>query len=147
MWKQLNENYSISELGEIKNIKTNKVLKGDLNSKGYKRVNINKRRQLLHRLIAGLYIPNVNNYPQVNHINGNKLDNSVKNLEWCTNQYNNLHSYTNGRLGGKTKLSLEALFIILNTDKKAKDLAVEFSVSKPTIYAVRQGLNTKRIGM
>lgn len=46
----------------------------------------------IHKLVAQLFIPNPNNYPQINHKNGNKYDNSVENLEWCTQKQNNQHS-------------------------------------------------------
>lgn len=68
-----------------------------VNPKGYARVNLpGLGTILLHRLIADLFIPNPENKPQVNHIDGNKLNNSVTNLEWVTNQENRDHAVKNG---------------------------------------------------
>lgn len=65
--------------------------------KGYNRVNLKndkgkKRTYLVHRIIAKHFIPNPFNKPQINHIDGDKNNNSVKNLEWCTSQENVAHS-------------------------------------------------------
>lgn len=76
-------------------------LKTELNAKGYptikvgKMVNGNKfsHRFFVHRLVASAFIPNPNNLPQVNHIDGNKQNNHYTNLEWCDQSYNVLHSY------------------------------------------------------
>jgi HNH endonuclease len=53
----------------------------------------NRGRESVHRLVAIAFIPNPNNLPIVNHKNGNKADNSVENLEWCSHPYNTLHAY------------------------------------------------------
>lgn len=93
MWKKLNNNYSVSNKGEVRNDDTGYILKGSLNGKGYKRVLLHKKRYFIHRLVATLFISNPNNYPQVNHIDHDKLNNNVCNLEWCNNQYNSEHAY------------------------------------------------------
>jgi hypothetical protein len=61
--------------------------------KGYCYVCIDKKQKLLHRIIAETFIPNPNNLPQVNHINGLKKDNRIKNLEWISAGDNQKHAY------------------------------------------------------
>lgn len=55
-----------------------------------------KRPNLLHRVIAQAFIPNPDNLPEVNHKDGNRLNNSIENLEWCTSSENQLHAYKIG---------------------------------------------------
>lgn len=149
MWKKIHPNYSVSENGDIRNDNTNKILKGDLNSKGYKRVRINGKSYFHHRSVALSFVDNPDNKPQVNHKDMNKLNNHYSNLEWVNNQENNQHSFNNGRISSQTKISTNDLKdIIYALDNKTltpKQLAAKYNVAKPTIYAIKQGLNRKRL--
>lgn len=100
MWKPIKEweeLYSVNENGEVKNNKTGKLIVGDINTGGYYRVclydkqNNRKQRYFRHRLVAIHFLDNPNNYEQVNHIDGDKSNNSVNNLEWVTARENDLH--------------------------------------------------------
>ena len=97
MWKtlSLNPNYRISDDGRLYNIKTHRELQGYLDKDGYRcfttRLDGRNVTYKAHRLVAMEYIPNPNNYPQVNHKNLNKSDNRVDNLEWVTHQQNIEH--------------------------------------------------------
>ena len=90
--------YQISNNGQVRNIKTNKILIGDINSSGYKRVMLyapNKKRFFIHRLVAEYFCYKPSNYKElvVNHIDGNKLNNNYKNLEFITRSENDLHAF------------------------------------------------------
>lgn len=90
------EDYNITKNGEVINNNTNRVLKPQLNGKGYYRVSIGGKLMFVHRLVAQKYIPNPENKAQVNHKDGNKLNNNVKNLEWVENIENRKHAVEKG---------------------------------------------------
>lgn len=83
-----------------KGVKRIGYLRQAKDGKGYLRCALSKNNVLrtfkVHRLVASAFIPNPNDYPQVNHINGIKHDNRAENLEWCDNSMNQIHAYANG---------------------------------------------------
>ncbi|ASJ80019.1 HNH endonuclease [Lactococcus phage PLgY-30] len=89
------ENYAVSNLGRVVNIKSGRSLKPFIDKSGYLRHCLcenNKRKYVfLHRLIAIAFIDNPKEKPCVNHIDEDKLNNSLDNLEWCTIKENNVH--------------------------------------------------------
>lgn len=100
IWKSIDgyPNYLISESGKIYSMGVQRILKQDY-SGGYRRVTIfffDKRRFLVHRLVAREFVPNPNNYKIVNHKDGNKLNCHYTNLEWCTQSQNVKHAFDTG---------------------------------------------------
>ena len=89
--------YMISNYGRLLNKHNNSIkYPVDLNSSGYPRHTMyygKPDRQFAHRMVAIHFIPNPNNKPVVNHIDGNRNNNKVDNLEWVTYRENVLHSY------------------------------------------------------
>ena len=104
-------NYSISSTGVVRNDITGKILKTNF-SKGYERLNLNHngkfKQYLVHRLVATAFIPNPDNKPEVNHINGVKSCNHVFNLEWVDRVENQRHSIQFG-LANKKKTNRKKL--------------------------------------
>jgi hypothetical protein len=89
-------NYSVTTTGKVYSHKTKKYIKEHTNNEGYLRLglynNDGEKKYLVHQLVAKTFIPNPSNKSQVNHIDSNKSNNCVKNLEWVTNQENRNHS-------------------------------------------------------
>lgn len=122
IWKDIKNYeglYQVSNLGRVRSL--NKCVKHSnhyMNLKGqilklqidcqtsYKKIRLCKdgkyKQYSIHRLVAEAFIPNPNNYPVVNHINENRIDNRVENLEWCTVSYNNTYGDRIKRVVSKT---------------------------------------------
>lgn len=98
------ELYEVSSLGSVRNSKTQHVMRGCVQRyKGgslRRSVTLSKggksRTVKVHRLVALAFVPNPDNKREVNHINGDPLNNAAANLEWCTGSENMLHAYKNG---------------------------------------------------
>ena len=148
----INDNYCISKNGNVYSYYTNKILKQRNNKKGYPSVylTINGKgiSKVVHRLVAKTFIPNPYNLPQVNHIDGDKTNNNVNNLEWCTNQENHNHKMKNGfnvslkgEKSGRSKLTEKQAIDIYTSKEPYKNLMEKYNVSKSTISSIRGGRN------
>lgn len=111
-WKKIDgfENYSISDEGNVRNDNTMKIVKQHIGNHGYYMVNLWRNNKghwkTVHRLIAIAFIQNSENKMCINHIDGNKQNNNISNLEWCTYSENQLHR---SRVLKKTRFPVEAL--------------------------------------
>lgn len=127
--------YEISSAGRVRSVRRGIILKTKMNN-GYTKLDLSKGNigypRLVHRLVAQAFIANPDNKPEVNHLDGNRSNNAVSNLEWSTHSENGLHSYR--ELGRKptTKLSSAQVTEIrrrVDTGEAQASLAREFGVS------------------
>lgn len=105
IWKKakgLEERLLVSSKGRVFDILKNRLAKQFLTGRGYYSVTLwygsqeNRKNYIVSRLVAQAFIPNPNNLPQVNHKDGNKLNNCVDNLEWVSARDNNIHAIKTG---------------------------------------------------
>lgn len=94
---KVNNKYEVNEEGLVRNKETGKILKPRLNPGGYAYVNFiidGKRKNFaVHRIVAEAFIPNPNDYQEVNHKDYNRSNNNVSNLEWVNSSQNKKHAY------------------------------------------------------
>lgn len=163
IWKKLiyggieYNNIEVSVFGQLRNAKTHHIYKTHKNRGGYERVNIslgskdNIKDFKIHRAVAETFIPNPDNKPQVNHIDGNKQNNTIENLEWVTASENMLHAYANnlwdsnnikGMKNPNAKLTNEDIIFIRTNytycdhDCSIRGLAKKFNVGTATIWRI-----------
>lgn len=162
-WKDIEGfkgHYQVSNKGRVRSWKNNrhgigkksKIIKGFDNGYGYTLVDLrlkNKRKtKTIHRLVLETFLPN-NKLPCVNHIDGNKTNNSIENLEWCTYSQNERHAHDIGIGGSILKLS-----DVINIKKELQlnsnygvgvRLSKKYGVSQSTISSIRHSRNWGRI--
>ena len=147
--------YEITRDGRIISHKkvTPKELKPYLDRDGYKRVTLilngKSKHYSVHRLVATTYLINEGNKPEVNHIDGNKLNNDLSNLEWVTRSENTKKAYDNKQLValGKPKLTPELVKEIRENKENLnrEQLARKYNVSCGCIQHIRRGRTWKNI--
>lgn len=146
--------YEVSNYGRIKSKKfknKEKIIKSFIGSNGYPTITLYSNNHFIkkfsiHRLVAQAFIPNPNNYPQVNHIDLNKFNNFYSNLEWCTHNMNIQHAVYNGRYRGENngaaKLTEDGVKYIRHISNLPKntlgyaDLGKIFNVAESTIRSI-----------
>lgn len=147
--------YEITRNGEIYSLKNNKrrLIKGYIDKYGYRRVLLHiwgkRQKYFVHRLVAMKYIENPNNLPQVNHKDGNKLNNNVENLEWVTAKQNIQHAIKNNlrKVNNSSKLNINQVKEIkkLFLTKSMKEIASMYNVSLSCIKHIHAGHTWKDI--
>lgn len=143
--KKIFELYEITKDGKVFSKRNGKELKGCVDNAGYRkvspRINGKKYQLKVHRLVALKYIPNPNNYKQINHIDGNKLNNNINNLEWCTAKHNIAHAHksglaTNDHLKKKVKQIDVNTGAIIKTYNSYREASKKTGISETNISAV-----------
>lgn len=152
--------YQISNLGNVRNIKTSKFLKPSPNKSGYLRVNLSRKDKIkacyVHRLVATAFLEKVTSKEEVNHKDVVKSNNCVKNLEWVNRKENVQHSHSLGineknqvkgsRVGISILTESDVIFIKKNQYKyKKNELSKMFNTSESNIYAILSGRSWKHI--
>jgi hypothetical protein len=145
IWKVVEDfpSYEVSSLARVRKIDTQRIRKTPIGKRGYPVCSLVKDGKVhlatLHRLVAKAFIPNPYNLPQINHIDGNKANCSISNLEWCTPRHNMLHARETGLHksdGDKPVLQYTLDGSLVAEYKSASEAARVNGISRSTICNV-----------
>lgn len=139
--------YQVSSDGKVFSIRTNKHLKPQISGRGYLDVTFHcngiKIVNRVHRIVAELFIPNPNNYHDVNHKDGNKFNNQASNLEWCSRTQNLQHAYDTGLRRKKISDNDKSEMIEANLAGISQaDIARHYNVSNAIICRIMNKYKT-----
>ena len=140
IWKDIPNyegHYQASNLGRIRSIKKEtKILKEINRNDGYKYVNLSKNGKSkpikVHKIIAKTFLSNPQNFPVINHKDGNKINNSIDNLEFCTQSHNLKEAYKLG-LKKPNKINIRKRKKVLQKDKSGKIIKIWDSIKEASI--------------
>jgi hypothetical protein len=144
--------YQISSFGRVRNIQKGNFLNPSPNYKGYLRVNLWKnggyKTKVVHRLVCKAFLDNPDNKPQVNHIDGDKTNNKLQNLEWVTNDENKKHAVKlgltarmPGTKNGRCKITEDTAKGIIRDLKSGMrniDIVNKYKVTKDTVSNIKR---------
>lgn len=141
--------YEVSNLGRVKSIKFNKekILKPQDNGRGYLTVHIRNfeydKKHYIHRIVAETFLEKKDGKNEVNHIDCNKNNNCLNNLEWCTKEYNFIHKMINqrqpkGEESGNSKLTEKDILEIRKSSVNSYELSKIYNVSREHILRIKK---------
>lgn len=145
-----NEDYYISSSGRVFNKKM-KELRQATNKYGYKVISIRRKQFRVSRLVALHFIPNERMLKEVNHKDGNKINNHVDNLEWCSREENERHCWDTGLKDYKgenhyrTHLTESDIRCIRLSDKPLKEIAKKYNIDYTTVSNIKRRKTWKHI--
>lgn len=154
IWKKIVgfETYSISSEGRIRNDKRNKSKIATLNKYGYYSSSFSGKNFLIHRLVAQAFISNPDNKLIVNHIDGNKINNKVENLEWVSSSENSKHAFnnglkanTNGEKNIMSKLSEKDIIEIFYAEGSHQKIANHYNIGRVQVTRVKNKTRWKEL--
>lgn len=144
---QFDNKYSVNDNGDIFSLKgRKKILVGKVSKAGYREILINhkniRKYFLAHRLILSTFINNDDNKRTVNHIDGNKLNNKLSNLEWSTDRENQIHAINNKLI--IHKINFEIAEQIRNDIGSYRELGLKYGLGKTQIGYIKNNKRWKR---